>query len=307
MKWKADLPGPGSSSPIVWGDRVFVTCYSGYGNGSEGGGDLLTLDRHLLCLKVADGAVIWQKTLAAPLPEDPYEGFISEHGYASHTPVTDGERVYAYFGKGGLIAFDFEGNEVWRKDLGSSPSSRGWGTSSSPILHGDLVIVNANEESHAIYALDKATGVEKWKWQTDSLSSIYGTPVISTVEGRDDLIIGVSGEIWGMNPDTGKLRWFAGTGLTGNIAPSPVIAGDRIVQFGGYPSTMGVGIKAGGKGDVTQSHRLWQNNDAKSYLTSPVFHEGHLYWVSDAGIACCANPDTGELLYETRLEGASGQ
>ncbi|MCB1086085.1 MAG: PQQ-like beta-propeller repeat protein, partial [Verrucomicrobiae bacterium] len=161
--------------------------------------------------------------------------------------------------------------------------------------------------SHAIYALDKATGEEKWKWQTDSLSSIYGTPVISTVEGRDDLIIGVSGEIWGMNPDTGKLRWFAGTGLTGNIAPSPVIAGDRIVQFGGYPSTMGVGIKAGGKGDVTQSHRLWQNNDAKSYLTSPVFHEGHLYWVSDAGIACCANPDTGELLYETRLEGASGQ
>ena len=144
LVWKTELPGPGSSSPIVWGDRVFVTAYSGYGDDSSDG-DLLTLDRHLLCLSVTDGTIIWQKKFPAPLPEDTYEGFISEHGYASHTPVTDGENIYAFFGKGGLIAFDFEGNELWKKDLGSRLSSKGWGSSSSPILHGDSVIVNAND------------------------------------------------------------------------------------------------------------------------------------------------------------------
>lgn len=307
MKWKVDLPGPGSSSPIVWGDRVFVTCYSGYGDGS-GEGDLLTLNRHLLCIDANSGKVTWEKTIPAPLPEDPYRGFISEHGYASHTPVTDGKAVFAYFGKGGIIAYDFEGNELWRKDTGARPSSRGWGTATSPIVHGENVIVNAAEESNTIYAFNKATGDEVWKQEAESLVSLYGAPVISKVsDERDDLIVSVPGEIWGMNPATGKLRWFAEMELTGNLSPSPVLAGDRIIQLGGYPRTMGIGIKTGGQGDVTQSHRLWQNNDAKSYITAPVLHEDRLYWVSDAGIACCANPDTGELLYEERLEGASGQ
>ena len=213
LVWKTELPGPGSSSPIVWGDRVFVTAYSGYGDDSSDG-DLLTLDRHLLCLSVTDGTIIWQKKFPAPLPEDTYEGFISEHGYASHTPVTDGENIYAFFGKGGLIAFDFEGNELWKKDLGSRLSSKGWGSSSSPILHGDSVIVNANEESNSLYAFNKTTGDEVWNWQSDSLVSIYGTPVIATTEDRTDLIVGVPVEVWGMNPETGKLRWFVTTGLT---------------------------------------------------------------------------------------------
>lgn len=306
LRWKVTLPGPGSSSPIVWGDRVFVTCYSGYGDGSTAGGPA-DLKRHLLCVSAADGAVLWERALPAPQPEDPYEGFLPEHGYASHTPVTDGERVYAYFGKGGLVAFDFDGRELWRQPLGSRPSSRGWGTSSSPILHGGLVIVNANEESNTLYALDGATGREVWKWSTEGLSSVYGTPIIAPSGDREDLVVGVTGEIWGINPATGKLRWFAATRLTGNLSPSPVLAGDRVIQFGGYPATMGAAVKLGGRGDVTPTHLLWQHNEAKSYLTSPVFHEGRLYWVTDAGIACCADPDTGKLLYEERLEGASGQ
>ncbi|MCB1066297.1 MAG: PQQ-binding-like beta-propeller repeat protein, partial [Verrucomicrobiae bacterium] len=93
LAWKLDLPGAGSSSPIVWGNRVFVTCYSGYG---EDGGDLLSLNRHLLCINTETGKIVWEKTLPAPLPEDPYQGFIGEHGYASHTPVTDGERIFAF-------------------------------------------------------------------------------------------------------------------------------------------------------------------------------------------------------------------
>lgn len=307
LKWKLDLPGPGSSSPIVWGDKVFVTCYSGYGDGS-GEGDLLSLNRHLLCVDTNSGKTLWEKTLPAPLPEDPYQGFISEHGYASHTPVTDGKVVIAYFGKGGVVAYDFEGKELWRKDTGTRPSSKGWGSATSPIIHGENVIVNAAEESNTIFAFNTQTGDEAWKQEAESLVSLYGAPIVSKVsEERDDLIVTVPGEIWGMNPASGKLRWFATMDITGNVSPSPVLAGERIIQFGGYPRTMGVGIKTGGQGDVSESHRLWQNNDSKSYITAPVLHDGHLYWVSDAGIACCANPDTGELVYETRLEGASGQ
>ena len=309
LAWKADLPGPGSSSPIAWGDRVFITCYSGYGeNGSGGVGDMLSLNRHLLCLDASTGRTLWEKTIAAPLPEDPYQGFISEHGYASHTPTTDGERVFVFFGKGGVIAFDYDGKELWRHDLGSRMSTKGWGSATSPIIHGENVIVNAAEESNAIYAFDRETGEQSWKAEADSLVSIYGAPAISTVSAdRDDLIISVPGEIWGMNPETGKLRWFAETDLTGNISPSPIVAGERIIQFGGYPRTMGVAIKAGGKGDVSETHRIWQNNDSRSYITAPILHDGLLYWVTDQGIACCADPDTGELVYEERLEGASGR
>lgn len=305
LKWKADLPGPGSSSPVIWGDRVFVTCYSGYGEGDIEG-DMLSLNRHLLCLDANSGSVFWEKTFPAPLPEDPYQGFIGEHGYASHTPVTDGERVIAFFGKGGVVALDFNGNELWKQDVGSRYSSKGWGTSASPVLHKDLVIVNAAEESNALYAFDKKTGEQVWKTENDSLVSIYGAPVIASVgEDRDDLIVPVPGELWGLNPETGKLRWYAGMDITGNVSPSPALAGDRVIQFGGYPRTMGIGLKLGGEGDLTESARLWQNNDARSYLTSPLFHEGKLYWITDQGIACCADPDTGELLYEERLDTAS--
>ena len=304
LAWKLDLPGAGSSSPIVWGNRVFVTCYSGYG---EDGGDLLSLNRHLLCINTETGKIVWEKTLPAPLPEDPYQGFIGEHGYASHTPVTDGERIFAFFGKGGVIVYDFDGNELWKQDVGSRLSSKGWGSATSPIVYGDTVIVNAAEESNAIYAFNKVTGEQVWKAEAGSLVSIYGAPLISPVsDDRDDLIVTVPGEIWGLNPKTGKLRWYSAIELTGNIAASPVLAGDRIIQFGGYPRTMGVGLKTGGDGDMTATQILWQNNDAKSYLTTPVFHEGNLYWVTDQGIACCANADTGELIYEQRLDTASG-
>ena len=110
VNWKAALPGPGSSSPIVWKDRVFVTCYSGYGDGSDGA--MEKLQRHLVCLDRATGKVLWDKAVAAEMPEDSYSGFLTEHGYASSTPATDGERVFAFFGKTGVLAFDFAGNEL---------------------------------------------------------------------------------------------------------------------------------------------------------------------------------------------------
>ncbi len=307
LKWSLDLPGPGSSSPIVWGDRVFVTCYSGYGDGSDGA--MTDLKRHLIAVDRASGSIIWDKSVVTTAIEDPYQGFITEHGYASQTPVTDGQHIYCFFGKTGVVAFDWDGNEVWRREVGSGSSPKRWGSASSPILHGDLLIVNASDESETLFGIDTASGEVRWKSEAAALSSIYGTPVIHKVsDDRTDIVISVLDEIWGVNPETGNLRWFASNGISGNASAS--VVGDPesgiLVAFGGFPRTLAVGVRGGGKGDVTATHNLWENSNA-AYLNSPVFHQGKLYWVSDNGIAYCSDPESGELIYEKRLPDTSGK
>lgn len=163
------------------------------------------------------GKVEWTKSVKAKMPEDSYNGFLTEHGYASNTPVADGTNVYAFFGKSGVYAWDFTGKELWNKRLGSESTSKRWGSAASPILVGDLLVVNAAEESRAIYGLDKLTGEEKWKAEADTLAYAYGTPVLMN---KDDLVIAAPGEIWGLNPASGKLRWWAETGIsTGSATP----------------------------------------------------------------------------------------
>ena len=211
LKWKAPLPGPGSSSPIVVGKRVFVTCYSGEGD---------ALKRHIVCVNRADGEPVWSKSIDAVQPEDGYRGYITEHGYASNTPVTDGERLYVFLGKSGVIAFDLDGNEAWRVSVGTESSNRRWGSAASLVLYKDTVIVNASEESQSIQALDKATGKQIWNAEAGSLELAYGTPTLVELEdGRPRLLIGVPSELWALNPDNGKLAWYAETNLTGNICP----------------------------------------------------------------------------------------
>lgn len=304
LAWKTALPGPGASSPIVWGDRVFVTCYSGCGDGASGD-DIAKLQRHLLCLKADDGRVLWSKAVPAAQPEDTFGGQIGEHGYASHTPATDGERVYAYFGKSGVIAFDFNGAQLWRAAVGDGSNQRHWGSASSLVLWKDFVIVTASEESHSIRALDRKTGREAWKADGAPLDNVFGTPVLAGDAGREDLVIAVPGEIWGMNPETGKLRWFAQTELTGNIAPSVVADGGIVCACGGYPSTRATAVRAGGKGDVTASHVLWTGSDS-SYVPTPVLHGGRLYVVNDQGFALCLDAKTGAVVFKERLPGITG-
>ena len=161
--WHTPLPGPGSSSPVVWGGAVFLTCYTGAGGGdafSPGGDESSAnpLTFHLLRLSRDTGEVVWEKKVPATTPEDPYRGFIGEHGYATSTPCTDGERVYCFFGKTGVVAFDFDGAELWRSVLGTESGPRGWGSGSSPVLYdvsdGDggtrpLLFVNACEQAQA--------------------------------------------------------------------------------------------------------------------------------------------------------------
>jgi len=308
LKWKTSLPGPGSSSPIVWGQQVFVTCYSGYGLSRADPGNIEELVRHLLCIDRRDGKVIWTRTVKAEMPEDAFSGMgVPEHGYASNTPVTDGERVYAFFGKTGVLAFDLDGNQLWQVNVGRESSNRRWGSSASLILYKDTVIVNASEESQSIRALDKLTGREIWKAEAASLELAYGTPLLVPLgNGGEELVIGVPYEVWGLNPATGKLNWYAETGLDGNVAPSPVAADGVVYIFGGYRNTGSVAIRPGGKGDVTDTHVLWSGKDA-SYVPSPVIHKGKLYWVSDQGIAFCADAKTGETIYRERLPRTGGR
>ena len=140
IAWKAALSGPGTSSPIIVGGKVFVTCWSGYGDGSQG--EIGQLKRHLVCLSKADGRVLWDSTVPATQPEDPYEGMLREHGYASSTPTSDGERVYVFFGKTGALAFDLNGRQLWHAPLGTHSNDRLWGSAASPMLYKDTVVVD---------------------------------------------------------------------------------------------------------------------------------------------------------------------
>jgi hypothetical protein len=254
----------------------------------------------------ASGKILWDSKVPAELPEDPYSGFITEHGYASSTPVTDGERVYVFFGKTGVLAFDFSGRELWRVNVGKESGNRHWGSGASLVLFQDKVIVNASEESQSIRALDKMTGKEVWKAESKTLELSYGTPALMPSGERTDLVIAVPGEIWGMNPDSGKLRWFASTEMTGNVSPSVTTDDGVIYANGGFPSLGSAAVRGGGKGDVTSTNILWESKDA-SYVPSPVISGGHLFVVNDQGFALCLDAKDGKSIFRERLPGASAQ
>jgi len=263
------------------------------------------LERHLVCVNRKDGTIAWKKTLSAEQPEDDYGGYLTEHGYASNTPVTDGESVFAFFGKSGVLAFDLDGKPLWHVIVGKESSNRRWGSAASLVLYKDTVIVNASEESRSILALDKATGQEVWSAPADSLELAYGTPsVVKLPNGDTELVIALPSEVWGLNPDTGKLKWFAATKLTGNVCPSIVVGDGVVYAFGGYRSSGSHAIRLGGKGDVTDSHMIWSSRNS-SYVATPLLHEGHLYWVDDRGQAFCVEAESGDLVYRERLRGVS--
>ena len=304
LAWKADLPGPGSSSPIVVGERVFVTCYSGYGTGDDSE-DESNLKRHLVCLNRADGEIAWKIDIDAVTPENRYFSYLMEHGYASQTPVSDGEAVFAFFGKSGVYAFDLDGKELWHTRVGTRSDSKRWGSAASPILFNDVVIVNASSESRAIWALDKKTGEEVWKAPAESLDLSFNTPTLVELPGGGtELAVCVPGELWGLNPNTGTVNWYASVPMTGNVSPTVSAKDGIIYSTGGYRGKGSVAVKAGGHGDVTDTHVQWSIRES-SYVASPLLHEGHLYWVDDKGTALCIDTETGEVVYEEKL-GLSG-
>ena len=305
LAWKAALPGSGVSSPIVVGDLVFVTCYSGYGLDRENPGNINDLQRHLVCLDSATGDKKWQVDVAAEQPEDPYSGIgVTAHGYASHTPVSDGEHVFVYFGKSGARAYDLEGNLVWQKNLGKESDPWKWGSAASPIVHENLLIVTASAESQSIVALDKATGDEVWRQEASGLDGMWGTPVFVEVDdGRTDMVMSVPREMWGLDPASGKLRWYAEATGAEQTHSSPVVGGGMVYAFTGRGGGS-VAVKAGGEGDVTGSNVVWSGQDTARF-GSPVGHQTNLYLVA-SGVLSVIDGRTGKKTKQVRLRGGGG-
>ena len=304
LKWKTPLPGAGVSSPIVVGDRVFVTCYSGYGIDRRDPGEIENLKRHLVCVDRESGDVRWEKTIDAAQPEDPYSGAgVPSHGYASHTPISDGERVYVFFGKTGAVAFDLDGNQLWQQSVGTESDPRRWGSSSSPILYGNTLIVTASPESQAIVGLNVETGDEVWRQEASGLENIWGTPLLVNVDAkRTDLVLGVPNEIWGFNPENGKLRWYCEAMETDQFNSSVVTSNGVIYAIEGRGGGS-IAVRAGGKGDVTQSAIVWSGQDSSRFGT-PVVADNRLYYFS-SDIANCINAGTGERIFRGRLKSAA--
>jgi len=302
LKWKVVLPGSGTSSPIIVGNRIYVTTYSGYGLDRESPGNQEDLKRHLVCIDRNNGKLIWEKTVDAVLPEDPYTGIgVPEHGYASNTPVSDGERVYVFFGKTGALAFDRDGKQLWQTSVGKESDPRRWGSASSPILFKNLLIVPATAESEALIALDTRTGKEVWRQEAAGLSMSWCTPILVKVDAdRTDLVIGVAREIWGLNPETGKLRWYS-KGVNGDSFYSSVVSHDGIVYAIEGREGGSLAVRAGGKGDVTKSHVLWTGRHTNR-IGTPLVYEGRVYLVAN-GITTSIDAKTGEKAAEARLKG----
>lgn len=302
LKWKTDLPGPGLSSPIVIGDRVVVTCWSGYAVDKNEPGEIENLKRNVICLDRASGKIIWQQSEDPVLPEDQYSGMFAENGYASHTPVTDGERVFVFFGKSGVIAFNLsDGTRLWKKSVGENRERKGWGTASSPIVHKDLVIVPAFIESDSIVAFNGKTGEIAWEQKTPGYTSNWSTPILVEADDRTDLVMAVPGEVWGMNPDSGKLRWYCEIPGSDSARASVVADGDLVIAMaGGRGAQTSVAVKAGGKGAIEP---IWTGRDISS-IASPVIHDGKLYVVSNK-VATSVDLSTGKRLAQSRLTGST--
>lgn len=294
--WQVDLPGPGASSPITLGDRVFITCYSGYGL-KPNEGDQKNLRRHLLCLDRNNGKIIWKKQFEPKLPEHAYQGEGSYQGYAGSTPTTDGERLYVFFGKSGVYCFDLEGNETWHVSVGEGTS--GWGSGGSPVLYGNLLFINASVESGSMFALDKLTGKEVWK--TRGIGSAWNTPLVIGNKDEAELVVSIQDHVVALSPGDGKEIWRA-EGVHRYVCPS-VVSHDKIVYaIGGGSASLAV--RAGGKGTVTESHGVWRKGKG-SNVCSPIYYEGHLYSVSDeGGVVCCQNAANGDFVFQTRPEPA---
>lgn len=300
--WRKPMPGFGASSPVVIGDRIYVTYYDGYGLSEEEPGEKQNLKRHLRCVDKASGELIWDQANDenADKAAD-YRGFIALHGFASSTPVVDESGVYVYYGTGGAALYSHDGKRVWQKVLGEK--THAFGTANSPVLYEDLVIINGFVECGAIVALDKKTGQERWRY--DQVERAWNTPCLVAVDGKYELVFSSEGTIRALDPATGKELWFC-QGIDDYICPS-VIAHEGIVFAIGARKSTAVAIRAGGRGDVSQTHRLWEQGKG-SNVSSPVYYDGNLYWASEGkGIVYCADAKSGEIQYEQRLEPRPGR
>jgi outer membrane protein assembly factor BamB len=282
--WRTKVPGEGNSSPIVWGDRIFLT--SAAAKGAE---------RFLHCLDKADGRILWSRQVPSAAPEP---GVRPKNGYASATPVTDGERVIAFLGNCGLVCYDFDGKLLWHYDELKFRTTHG--TGSSPLLYKDKVIFlhDQNQAESVCVALDKRTGKVLWQG-TRPKAMTWSTPVAVRVGDRDELLFAGAETVKGYDPETGKELWSL-RGPTHEVVPTPVIGPDVIYSASGRNGPT-IALRPGGSGDVTETHLVWRAVRGGPHVPSPLLLDSRLYAVNDFGIAQCFDAATGKLLWHERL------
>lgn len=292
--WKTEIPGVGASSPIVYGNRLFLTYFTGYGVDRRNPGNINDLKRHVLCIDAVRGEIFWKRQVKTILPEKKTPRFL---GYTSSTPAADAKRVYCFFGKSGVVALDHTGQQLWQTSVGEQ--THGWGSGSSPVLYHNLVIVNAFVECGQLVALDKGTGKEVWR--AGELKESWNTPLlVRLLNGETELVVAISGKILGFDPVTGKPLWSC-SGHRWYIVPSMVAHEGIVYCLSGKGVEAMKAVRAGGRGDVTGTHVLWTAKKG-SNVPSPIYHQGHLYFAHErSGIAYCLNAATGDIVYEGNL------
>jgi outer membrane protein assembly factor BamB len=291
--WRVPVPGRGHSSPIVWGDRIFLTTATADGS-----------RRSLLSFRRSDGKLLWE----VAVPPSPAEKLIAKNSYASSSPTTDGELVYAYFGNSGIVAIDFSGKLIWHKSLGEINLYHGPG--GSPVLYKDRLILfqdqmtlrrDAGGEPVAgfIVALDKKTGRELWR-KSRSPRPGWGSPIVIQAGGHVEIIVSSGRSIDAYDPDTGEMLWTVKGNMPETI-PMPVV-GHGLVYCSSGRAGPTFAVRPGGKGDVTASHVVWASPKGSPFVPSPLLVGDYLYTINDmVSIASVHNARTGEIVGQLRL------
>jgi outer membrane protein assembly factor BamB len=315
--WTTKIPGRGWSSPVIWGDRIFLTSATQLKGKTEkvkpglyfGGERATPLHPHrwvVYCIDFKSGKILWEKTAHEGVPK---EGHHLKNTLASETPVTDGKRVYAYFGNVGLFTYDMEGNLLWKKDLGSYRTAYNWGTASSPVLHGDrLFIVDDNEEHSFVAAFDTKTGKEIWNVKRDEKSN-WATPFVWENDLRTELVTCGKKKVRSYSLD-GKLLWELG-GMSSIVIPTPFAAHGLLYVTSGYVMSLQkpvFAIKPGGKGDISLKDKetsnqfiAWYQAKGGPYNVSPVLYGETLYVLYDRGFLSAFDACTGKAVYQPAM------
>ena len=319
VAWRVALPDRGNSTPTVWGERVFITQVT------EGGAR-----RSVMCFDRRDGKVLWQSAVRWTEKEPSHD----DNPPCTPSPTTDGHRVIAWFGSAGVHCYDFDGRETWRSDLG--PQSHMWGYASSPVLYRDLCFLNFGPGDRSfVIALDKKNGRTVWKFDIPilgtnineqelrppdqkvpsgagptKLSEIAGswaTPLIVPVRGGDELVVPLALQLIALAPRTGKQLWNSDGPNIGAYGLAP-FHGEGFVAYAssGFRNNLMV-ARPGGRGDVTTTHRLWNQTlgDSQAHLGAGVIFQGHIYLVNAAGIAECFELKSGKTIWTERLPSTS--
>ena len=295
LAWRTELRGKGSSSPVVHQGRIYLTAYSGYGLEAEQPGSREDLLLHVVCLDLETGKIIWDQTVEPDEREQEITNRIADHGYASPTPCVDETGVYASFGPSGVMAFTLDGDQRWRTSVGSKTA--GFGAAASPVLFQDLVIMNASIESDTVYGIEKANG--KIRWKTSGIERAWTTPtLVHLSNGLHELVLNQKGAILGLDPNTGEQLWRC-EAIQDYVVPCVIADGDTLYCSGGR-SNMTFAVKAGGRGDVSETHLIWDVSRGAN-VTSPLLHDGYLYWSHDKAIALCLRASDGEEMFRKRM------